>query len=328
MSNFLQEFLSKADESLKGGSRSLGTGLKVKVDLGYYVFVDRDNQHFAVGNGGAALDAAHTEAKGFLAKHGNAREDWRVKLAVRITEYEGTERTDTQYPLLKDRETIISARQTQDLFSDSTEKVYITDFGWTNFAEKTLNNPDSGFREDMLGKDVWALVKSIPHPKYDANDPETHNKMTGYDGNIYDDDGLIVGTEFKTRWFKYLEKVFATEAELLEHLAALGVESDDAKPAMGSDDYGILPPQAWIDVGMTEEDWPENVANVVAQLILPVLNPAREKADGKPAPVAKKIMEEAREQAVAQIQADWVGTGMDEVAGELFDAVTAVEPPF
>lgn len=320
MSNFLKNFLQQAEEHSAMRPASLGKMLKVRVDAGWRLWVDGDVQFF-VGNGEKESEMALVEAKDYLAEHGDIKDAWRAIVAgFRVTQYADTSVIDEgDYPLQEDKVFYVTAARRKDAFRNNE---YHPNWEWENFLEQTIQSDESGFDvESMCGRDVWAQIKSVPHPKYDATDPETHNATTGYYFNERDADGFETGEEkWTVKWNRYLARVFNTEEELREYAASLGAYGESESSSSGND-YGLTIPQKWYDTNLTDADWEESLQNIAATIVSPV----RDEYEDAKTPVKKKAV---LRPVLDRVMTDYEDTGLDEMAEEVVQAILEQDPPF
>ena len=288
-----------AEESFSVNAGQITQG---KIEFGFTVWGGESRNFFAMEDGGrtqAAAQAAHAEAKKYAAER--SLEEWRVKRALRVTQYAGTNLNELPWDFNEDSVRIVTHYQVKD-------RNWEENYSWRVMIE-SMQDPDVGFSSDMLGQDVWLQVRSRLHPDYNKDDPDPDfNDREIYREKWDSETGTGTG-EFKPIYHNYLEKIFFEKDRIVSYMKDLGlevVEGAGGSTASKSSGLRSTTPDGWTG---SQKEWEESYDYIVEQI------------KGGKGPKAK---------VVGTVADEWgtIAAVTKELVGEIYDEVFANEPPF
>ncbi len=140
-------------------------------------------------------------------------------------------------------------------FKKSSEKVggvYREKFDWVTF----FNSLQEHVPAEWYGQEIWVHVAGKKNPEFNPEDSITWN----YDTVQFKAGEMVMDNEGKPRpkYHRYIAAAFRTREELVEYLAANGVEMGDVAPEKN---YPV--PAGW---KLGDEAWPECSNSIVADI--------------------------------------------------------------
>lgn len=251
----LDAFVKEAAETSFGPNA--GVIAQGKIVFGYQVWGGSKelSKFFPIADGGKTSQEAakaHAQVRAFAEEH--QLEEWRIKRAMQVTQYAGTQLVEVPYDFSRDAVRTI-------VYYDVKDRGYETSFGWTSFVQSLK---DAGFQDAWLGEDIWIQLRSRTHPDFSQDDDDFSDREVyreEWDSELGQGTGI-----YKPRYWNYVEAVFKDKETMIQHVLAQGLTLVDEIPTGGGTTASQLRGTLPANWESSAEEWEQSYDYIVNQL--------------------------------------------------------------